>query len=93
MINNCFKWLKTFLTSRVKKVVSLIALLFGIYINFLDLLFLDKFTIVLLALPLILKILLLSALNAYRAKFDNLVTFNNKVNNAVILLKPWIKHQ
>ena len=77
----------------IKNVGSFIAPIFCIYINFLDLLFLDKFKTVLLALLLLLLItLLLSALNIFRAKFDNLVIFSIKVNNAAILLKSWMKH-
>ena len=60
--------------------------------DFLDLLFLDKFTTVSLALPpLPTIILLLLALNVFKAKSDNPVFFNKKVNNAAILFKLWIK--
>ena len=88
MINVCFKYLKTFLALEVRKINFSIASIFGIYVNFLDLLFLDEFTIVLLALLLISKILLLSILNLFEVKFDDLIAFNSKISNATILLKP-----
>ena len=75
----------------IRKIDSLIALIFGTRIDFLDLCFLDKFTIVLLAFLLILTTLLLLVLNAIRAKFDNQITFNSKVNGTIILLKLKIK--
>ena len=76
----------------IKKVDSPIALIFGIYVKFLDLLFfnlLKKSTIVSLTLALPLStIFLLLALNAFKANFsDNPIIFNIEVNNTVILLK------
>ena len=77
----------------VRKLGSLVALIFGILIKFLDFSFFDKFKTVLLTLLQTLTTSLLLALNAFGAKFDNPVAFCNKVSNAAILLKPWIKHQ
>ena len=73
----------------VRIIDSFIALIFGTYIRFLDLLFLNKLTIVLLALlPLSPITLLLLALNIFRANFSNdLIIFNKKINSATILLK------
>ena len=87
MINAYFKWLKTFLALKVKKVDSFIAPIFDIHVNFLDILFLDKFTTILLALQLTSTILLLLTLNIFKAGSDNLIAFNNKVNSIAILLK------
>ena len=72
----------------VRKVSFFIVLIFGIYIKFLDLLFLDKFMFILLALPSTLTTLLLLALNAFKAKSNNLVAFKSKINSARIQLKP-----
>ena len=74
----------------IKKVNSSIILIFGIYVKFLDLLFLDKFKTVLLALLLPWSTtLLLLALNAFGDNFlDDLVIFNKKINSITILLKP-----
>ena len=49
--------------------------------------FLNKFITILLAPAPILTTLLLSALNTFKAKSDNLVVFNNKVSGILILLK------
>ena len=68
---------------------SFIALIIAIYIKFLDLLFLNKFITILLALLLFLsKILLILALNAFEAKFDNPIILNKEISNIAILLKP-----
>ena len=92
MINAYLKWLKVFLVLKIKKVDFFVALIFDKCINFLDLLFLDKFIIVSLALLLLsLTTLLLSALNTFGAKSNDLVIFNKKISNAIILLKLWIK--
>lgn len=49
---------------------------------------LNKFlTILLTLLPLFLIIFFLSTLSIFKAKFDNLVIFNIKINNVTILLK------
>ena len=73
---------------RVKKIGLLIALIFSIHIEFLNLLFLDKFTTVLLALPLLsLTTSLSSTVNTFEVKCDNFVILNRKINNTVILLK------
>ena len=73
----------------VKKEGFRIALILGICIKFLDLSFLDKFTtILLILLSLALTILLLLALNAFKAELNDLVVFNKKKNYAAILLKP-----
>ena len=63
----------------VKKIDFFVALIFGTYVKSLDLLFLNKFTIILLALlspPL--TTLLSTALNAFDANSDNLIVFNKK---------------
>ena len=85
---------KNFLALEVKKLHSFIAPIFGIYVKFLDFLFLDKFTTVLLALlPPLSTILLLLALNTFGANLSNdLVIFNKKISGAATLLKPWMKH-
>ena len=41
LINTCLKWLKNFLTLKIKKISFFIASIFDIYIKFLDLLFFD----------------------------------------------------
>ena len=66
----------------VKKVYFLIAPIFGIFDKFLD-----EFMTVLLVLLLTPTSSLLSAQNVFKAKSNNLVVFNNKVNSAAILLK------
>lgn len=87
MINAYCKQLKAFLLLKVKKIDYLVAL---IYMKFLDFLNLNKFLNILLTL-LLLTTLLSSTLSAFGIKFDNVVVFNIKVNDAVILLKSWIK--
>ena len=84
-----------FLVLMVKKLDTSVALIFGTHVKFLDFLFLNKFTIVLLALSLLsLTISFSSALNVFGANsLNNLVVFNKKVNNAAILLKLWMKRQ
>ena len=79
----------------VRKLGSPIASIFGICIKFLDLLFLDEFTTVLLVLPPPpLTTSLLSALNIFKANFlHNPVVFNREARGAAILLKLWIKRQ
>ena len=69
----------------VKKIGFFIALIFNIYIKFLD-----EFKTVLLTLLLPSPTtLLLSLLNAFRANIsDNAFVFNKEINNAAILLKP-----
>ena len=80
---------KDFLTLRFRKVSSSIILIFSIHVKFLDLLFLDKFMTVSLALlPPLPTISLSSVLNAFEAKFDNPVVFNREISYTVILLKP-----
>ena len=70
----------------------LVVSIFGIYVKFLDLLFLDKFTTVsLILLLLLLTTSLLLALNAFKVKFDNFVVFNKKISNIAILFKPKMK--
>ena len=78
---------KIFLILELKKIGFFIALILNIYMKFLNLLFLDKFKIVLLALLLPLTISLLLVLNNFGAKFDNLITFNNRINSTTTLLK------
>ena len=93
MINASRKWLKVFLALEVKKLDSSIALIFGIRIKFLDFLVLNKFTTVLLAIPLLpLTILLLLPFSVFESKFGDLVLFNREVNNTAILLKPGMKY-
>ena len=73
----------------IRKIDFFVTLIFGIYIKFLDLLFLDKFTTVSLTLLLsLLTTLLLLILNTFKAKFDNPVIFNKKISVVAILLKP-----
>ena len=62
---------------------SFIALIFSICVKFSD-----KFITILLTLLSTSTIFLSLALNAFKAKFDNQVVFNSKINNATILLKP-----
>ena len=89
MINASCKWLKAFLALEVRKLDSLIAPIFGIHVKFLDLLFLDEFTIVLLALLPTSTISLSLALNVFGANSsDDPVVFNREVSSAAILLKP-----
>ena len=93
LINVSYKYLKVFLALKVRKIGSSIIPIFGIYVQFLDLLFfdflnLDKFLDILLALPPTLTILLLLALNAFKAKFDDAVVLNSKIIGVAILLKP-----
>ena len=73
---------------KIQKIDSFVALIFGIFVKFLDLLFLAKFKTILLVLQLTLSTSLLSVLNVFKIKFDNPIVFNNKVNSAAILLKP-----
>ena len=88
MINASYKCLKAFLVLGVRKLGSPIALIFGIYVDFLN-----KFLIILLALlPPLPTTLLSLALNAFGANsLNNLVIFNIKVSDVAILLKPLIK--
>ena len=89
LINTSCKILKIFLASEVKKIDFPIALIFDIYVEFLDLLFFDKFMTISLALALLLPTnLLLSALNVFEIKFDDLIVFNREINSIAILLKP-----
>ena len=79
------------INASLKKLGSLVALIFSIHIEFLNLLFLnllDKFITILLALSETSKTLFLSVLNIFKAKFDDLVAFNSNVSNTTILLKP-----
>ena len=88
MINATCNWLKVFFASKVKKLGSLISWIYSIYVNFLNLLFLDKFTTILLALSLSSSTnSLLSIPNAFEAKLYNLVIFNREVSDIAILLK------
>ena len=74
--------------SKVKKIGFSIALIFSTYVDFLDLLFLDKFITVLLVLLLLSLItLLLSVLNTFETKYNNLIFFNRQISNIAILLK------
>ena len=85
---------KNLFSIEVKKLDSPIALTFSTRVNFLDLLFLDKFTTVLLVLRLSsLTTSLLSALNAFEAKSNNSVIFNKAISDVAILLKPLIKRR
>ena len=72
------------------KVGSFIALIFGICVKFLDLLFWDEFTTILLALLLLLLIISLSSdLNIFKANsLDDSIVFNKKISGIAILLKP-----
>ena len=90
MINASCKWLKAFLALGVRKLSFPIAPIFGTRVKFLDFLFLDKFTTVLLALPLPPPTTSLSSdLNVFRANsLNHPVVFNKKVSSTVILLKP-----
>ena len=72
---------------KIKKLSFYIAPIFGIYNNFLNLLFLNKFITVSLALLSLLTTLLSSALNVFEVESDDLVIFNKKVSNTAILLK------
>ena len=85
MINAGYKWLKAFLVLEVNKLGSLVASIFGIYVNFLN-----EFLTVLLALPPSPPtISLLSALNVFGVDFlDDSVIFNIEISSVVILLKP-----
>ena len=80
---------KSFLVLKVWKLGFFIAPIFGIYLDFLDFLFLNKFTTISLALlSLSPTTSLLSALNAFEANFDNQIVFNKEVNDALIMTKP-----
>ena len=74
--------------SGVRKLGFLVVLIFGIYVKFLDFLFLDKFTTIPLFLLPTSTILLSSTLNAFVAKFDDPVVFNREVSSIAILLNP-----
>ena len=81
---------------KIKKINFFIALIFGIYVKFIDLSFfnlLDEFTTVLLALLLLLlTISLLLVLNIFKANFsNNPIIFNIKISSIAILLKFWMK--
>ena len=72
----------------IRKLGFFVAPIFGIHVDFLDFLFLDKFITVLLALsPLSPTTSLSSALNAFGAKLNNPVIFNREVDDVAILLK------
>ena len=87
-MNASRKWFKAFLASRIRKLGSPVAPIFGTHVKFLDFLFLDKFTTIPLALsPSSPTTSLSSALNAFGADFDNPVVFNREVSSAAILLK------
>ena len=76
----------------VKKLGSSVALIFSTCVDFLNFLFLDKFTTVSSLQPLTTS--LLAALNALKANcLDDPVVFNIKVSGVAILLKSWIKRQ
>ena len=67
------------------------ALIFGIYVNFLDEFITVSLAFLLLSPP---TILLSLTLNAFGAGFsDNLVIFNRKISSAAIFLRPWIKRR
>ena len=73
----------------VRKLGSLVALIFSTYVKFLDFSFfnwIDKFTTVSLALLPTSTTSLSSALNGFRAKFNDLVAFNGKVNGVPTLI-------
>ena len=72
----------------IRKIYFFIALTFSIYIKYLDLLFWNKFTTILLVLPLNWTILLSLILNVFKTKLEDLVIFNNKISSVAILLKP-----
>ena len=80
-------WLKAFLVLEVTKFDFFVVLIFSIYVKFLDLIFLNKFTIFTSTLLSTSTTLLSLALNAFRAKPDNLISFNSKLNSVAILLK------
>ena len=76
----------------VRKLGFFVALIFNIHVDFLNLLFLDKFiTISLILSPLSLTTLLLLILNAFDADSDDLFMFNTKISSIAILLKPQMK--
>ena len=84
---------KVFLAFEMRKVGCFVALIFGIYVKFLDLLFLNKFTIISLTLLSPLQtILLLSPLNTFETNSDYQSVFNKKIGNITILLKSWMKY-
>ena len=70
----------------IRKISFFITLIFSTYVQFLDLLFLDKFITILLAL-LSLATLLLSVMTLFEIKSDNQIIFNIKVSSIAILLK------
>ena len=74
---------------KVKKIGFFVASIFSIYVKFLDLLFLNKFKTVSLALPSSpLTILLSLALNTLRANFlDDPDILNRKKSDIAVLLK------
>ena len=93
MINACLKKLKASLMLGIRKVGSSVASISEECIKISNLLFfdfleIDEFLTVSLALPPTPTTSLLSALNAFRIKFDDLVVFNIEVSSAAILLKP-----
>lgn len=97
-MNTCFKWLKAFLVPKVRKKGTLIAPISYIYIefpdfSFFDVLGLNKFLTILLALPPTLITSLSLALNIFGVNIsNNPVIFNIKVSSAAILLKFQIKY-
>ena len=76
----------------VRKLDFSIASIFGTCVEFVDFLFLDEFITVSLVLLPIPTISLSLTLNAFGAKSDDLIAFNNKINGTAILLKPWMKY-
>ena len=88
MINTSRKWLKVFLVLDIKKLGLSVAPIFGIYVKFLNFLFLDKFTTIPLALLSTLITSLSLALNTFAAESNDPVAFNSKISSAAILLKP-----
>ena len=72
----------------VKKLGYPITPIFDIYVEFLDLLFLDKFIIVLLTLlPPSSSTSLLLALNIFEADFNDSIVFNKEISSTASLLK------
>ena len=91
LVKGCKDINREYLALWIRKVGYFIALIFGTQVEFLDLLFLDlldKCITILLVLPSTLTTSLLSAVNAFKAKFNDLIAFNSNINSAVILLKP-----
>lgn len=80
---------------KIKNISFLIILIYVKMLNFLFFFFLDlnKFLSILLDSVLSLStILLLSILNAFEIKFDNIIIFSIEISSLAILLQLLIKH-